>query len=49
MIVPINTGNTWVAINIDETSYTSKKVISDKLFNIELNISLSNDSQRQRL
>jgi hypothetical protein len=49
MIVPINTGNTWVAVNIDETSYTSKKVISDKLFNIELNISLSNDSQRQRL
>ena len=49
MIVPINTGNTWVAINIEETSYTSKKVISDKLFNIELNISLSNDSQRQRL
>lgn len=49
MIVPINTGNTWVAVNIEETSYTSKKVISDKLFNIELNISLSNDSQRQRL
>ena len=49
MIVPINTGNTWVAVNIEETSYTSKKVISDKLFNIELTVSLSNDSQRQRL
>jgi hypothetical protein len=49
MIVPINTGNTWVAVNIEETSYTAKKVISDKLFNIELTVSLSNDSQRQRL
>ena len=49
MIVNINTGPTFVAVNIEGTSYTSKKVISDKLFNIELNISLSNDSQRQRL
>lgn len=49
MIVPINTGNTWVAVNIEETNYTAKKVISDKLFNIELTVSLSNDSQRQRL
>jgi hypothetical protein len=49
MIVPINTGNTWVAVNIEETSYTAKKVISDKLFNIELTVTLSNDSQRQRL
>ena len=49
ILIPINSGNTWVACTVDETSYTSKKTITEKLFNIELTITLSIDSHRQAL
>ena len=49
MLIPINTGNTFVACTIDNNSYQAKKTQVEKLFNVELDITLSTISQRQRL
>jgi hypothetical protein len=39
----------WVAINLVTTSYTAKTTQREKLFNIEIEVELSIDTQRQRL
>lgn len=50
LLVPNSAGvNKFVACTVDNTSYTSKKTEVEKLFNIEIDVTLSVDSQRQRL
>ena len=39
----------FVAVNVTSTSYQAKTTIMDKLFNIQLDIELANDTYRQRL
>lgn len=49
MIAPINSGNTFVAVTVDNSTYQAKKTEVEKLFNIEIDITLSTITQRQRL
>ena len=39
----------FIPINIKTTSYTTKNTLQSKLFNIELEVELANDTYRQRL
>ena len=41
--------NQFISINIKTTSYTTKNTLQSKLFNIELEVELANDTYRQRL
>lgn len=49
MIIPINTGDTFVAVTIDNTNYQAKNTAVEKLFNVDIDVTLSTISQRQRL